>query len=422
MDLSDSNEPAAETAYNEIGGKIFGRHFFAAFYLSYSCQNSTGFSDISCFYGYEFEAANEDSTSEISRLRVELEKMKASNERVTEKLRRVEEELSIEKAISSSLREKRESAKGSSQEDSSLLEEVKKDEGQLRFYTGLPTYSLFLTIFSLCKPGIEAVSGPSVNASKLSLEEQLLLTLMRLRLHLKEADLSYRFHISVSSVSRYINKWVDVMYVRLQPVFMIWPKREDVQESMPLSFRLKYPNCMAVIDCFETFVQRHTDVLDRASTYSSYKHHNTVKFLIAICPTGAITFISQAYGGHDTDPDIVQSSKFLDNILPGDVILADRGFLIQEWIKEIGASVVMPAFKGRRERLTQIEVYNSKEVSNVRIHVERVIGQLKRTFSILQGPFTILELRSGSDSIAFVDKIAMVCCCLINACSGVISR
>jgi hypothetical protein len=44
-----------------------------------------------------------------------------------------------------------------------------------------------------------------------------------------------------------------------------------------------------------TFVDRPTDLLARAQTFSSYKHHYTVKVLIGITPQGTICFVSEAW-------------------------------------------------------------------------------------------------------------------------------
>ena len=43
---------------------------------------------------------------------------------------------------------------------------------------------------------------------------------------------------------------------------------------------------MVVIDCFEIFLDRASNPLARAQTYSSYKHHNTVE-KSRCAPTGA---------------------------------------------------------------------------------------------------------------------------------------
>ena len=253
---------------------------------------------------------------------------------------------------------------------------------------------------------------------------------MRLRLNLNFEDLGYRFGIHQSTVTRYFSKWIDVMYVRLSTNFMVWPARDELRLTMPMFFRKHFRRCVVIIDCFEVTCQRFTDLLDRCSTYSNYKSRPTAKFLIGITPQGTISYISQAYGGRSSDVFITEDSKhiavvasdknIISNLLPGDQVLADRGFLIAEAVALMMAELVTPAFRGTRSQLTQFEVETSRRISNVRIHVERVIGQLKRTFTILEGTLTIDELRSDDDGLAFIDKIAFVCCCLLNANEGVV--
>lgn len=60
----------------------------------------------------------------------------------------------------------------------------------------------------------------------------------------------------------------------------------------------------------------------RSQTYSSYKHHNTIKLLVVTSPTGAITFISKAWGGRTSDKELTLNSGLLEKI-EGDVFLVD---------------------------------------------------------------------------------------------------
>ena len=86
------------------------------------------------------------------------------------------------------------------------------------------------------------------------------------------------------------------MSLRLQFLIM-WPEREQLRKTMPLVFQKNFGNNVAVItDCFEVFIDRPSSLIARAMTWSSCKHHNTIKFLIGITPQGVISFISKAWG------------------------------------------------------------------------------------------------------------------------------
>ena len=296
-----------------------------------------------------------------------------------------------------------------------VFNEMQEADVVTKFYTGFPTWSLFNTVFDLCKPVVKYHPRMA-----LPLMAQFAMTLMKLRLNLKNQDLAYRFHISQSCVSRYFNKWINVMYSRLPSVLLFWPQKSEIEISMPLSFRQKFKDCVSIIDGFEVFCNRHKNVLDRASTYSNYKSH-TVKFLISITPQGTINFISQAFGGRTSDIEIVKKSGYMKFIGSGDAVLADKGFTIEELFGLIGAKLITPSFMGKQDQLSQLQVETSRGISNVRIHIERVIGHLKKTFLILRGPISVDHMTSSdSESITLIDQIATVCCCLLNCLPGII--
>ena len=55
-----------------------------------------------------------------------------------------------------------------------------------------------------------------------------------------------------------------------------------------------------------------------------------MKYLIGILPQGTVSFISDGWGGLVSDKHLTEQSGILDKLIPGDVILAHRGFDIQE--------------------------------------------------------------------------------------------
>ena len=293
---------------------------------------------------------------------------------------------------------------------------IQGDDSLTMKYTGLPTWGVFLHLVLFLTP----FSPNHSSTSSLSIENEILLTLMRLKLSLFIDDLAIRFGTSAATVCRIFQKWIDIMFVKLK--FLIsWPSKEKLRSNMPPEFIATYPNCCCIIDCSEIFIEMPTNYTARAQTYSDYKKHNTVKFLIAVTPCGSISFVSNCWGGRVSDKQLTQESSFLNYLDPGDVVLADRGFTVAEDIAIHGARLEIPPFTRGKDQLSQREVELAKQLSQVRIHVERVIGLLKNKYTILKGPLPVNLLKhKGDKEFANIDKLLIVCCALCNLHNGII--
>lgn len=166
-----------------------------------------------------------------------------------------------------------------------------------------------------------------------------------------------------------------------------------------------YQKTRVIIDCSEVFIKRQSNLLARNITYSNYKHHNTIKFLVGITPVGAISFLSKCWGGRVSDQELTISRGFLDLLEYDDQVpnnklrcenlhvtvqmtcihvknldvtccllrliqvMADRGFLIKEELLCRGASLVIPSFTKGKNQLRGKEVVMSRKIANLRIHV-----------------------------------------------------
>ena len=97
-----------------------------------------------------------------------------------------------------------------------------------------------------------------------------------------------------------------------------------------------------MIDCFEVFLERPSTLKTRAQTWSNYKHHNTIKFLIGILPQGVVTHISKGWGGRVSDQYNTNNCGFLEHLMLGDLILANKGFNVEESIGLYCAEVKIP--------------------------------------------------------------------------------
>ena len=65
----------------------------------------------------------------------------------------------------------------------------------------------------------------------------------------------------------------------------------------------------------------------KASTWSAYKHHQTLKVLVSIMPCGAFNFISEGWGGRGSDVVVTRESGFYDLLEYGDEVIADKGLI-----------------------------------------------------------------------------------------------
>ena len=142
------------------------------------------------------------------------------------------------------------------------------------------------------------------------------------------------------------------------------PSVKQVCGTLPHSFKKYYPNTYAIIDGSEIFLETPSDLFMQSSTWSQYKHHNTVKFLVACTPNGSVSYLSPLYVGSISDVELTRVCGFLTKLedKPGIAIMADRGFTVKDMLKELNIELNMPPFMEGRKQLPAKEVQEGRQI------------------------------------------------------------
>ena len=197
---------------------------------------------------------------------------------------------------------------------------------------------------------------------KLTIFQEFVMVLMKLRLGLFNRDLDYRFNISSSVVSEIFRTWIRFLRSELQLLIQLPPK-DVIKLHMPSLFKEFYPRTTIIIDCTEIEMERPSALNNQSACYSSYKSRTTMKNLVGITPSGATVFVSELYPGSISDKEITVKSGLLNHLQQGDEVMADKGFLIQDELASVGAVLTMPAFLKGRKQFSKEEAAKNKKVA-----------------------------------------------------------
>ena len=246
-------------------------------------------------------------------------------------------------------------------------------------------------------------SGPS---RRFTAKEELFITLLRLRRGFSLQTIAYLYGVSSSLISEIFITWTQFMFLHFKCMKnAMFPTRDLLQSSLPKVFK-SFKNVRCSVDCTEFFCQTPRDYGQQGNVYSSYKHHTTMKALIAVTPKGAACFVSDLFEGSVSDVDIFERCGIIKHIEPGDVLLVDKGFTVQDQLLSRQATIKIPAFLGKRDNLTKEEEMTTRRIAKARIHVERYNDRLKK--------FGLLSKTIPLSLSPVASQMVYVACCLVN--------
>ncbi|KAJ8671957.1 hypothetical protein QAD02_003216 [Eretmocerus hayati] len=237
---------------------------------------------------------------------------------------------------------------------------------------------------------------------------------MEIRLNDNCTRLGDQFDLLGSQIGRIFNKSVKVLAHLLKNLVYPVPM-SSVKKNLPIPSRANFNGVYVIIDVFEIEIEKPSNPLYQALTWSDYKKCNTIKYIIGITPDGTIIYISQGYGGRISDVLVFEICGIMDILPENSGVMADRSFKQMDAILNTkGCKLIRPPSVSNSTKPSKQDVLLTKRIASLRIHVERVIRRVRE--------YKILEPHAGLDVtlIHNLDNIVTVVPGLINLQSPVI--
>lgn len=192
---------------------------------------------------------------------------------------------------------------------------------------------------------------------------QFFLTLIILRLHKQFYEVSLFFKINVKQVSNIFITWLKFMKLQWSEINH-WPSKDLVNFYTPTDFRKKFPGTRCIVDGTEIPIPRPSIPRAQQSTFSTYKNKPTAKALICASPVGLTSYISPTYGGSTSDRQIIERSDLMEMCDPGDSIMADKGFDVQDIFAPYRVKINIPTFFKNKNQFSGQTVIKDKKISS----------------------------------------------------------
>lgn len=156
------------------------------------------------------------------------------------------------------------------------------NDENMKFQTGIPTVAAFNALYKIIERKIFRASywnGPKPK-SGLTFKDEITLTLTKLLLELLNRDLTHKFNISESEISKLFTTWIKLL-TNIFGTLVFNPPKEVVREHLPPCFQnSKYSQVMHNI---EVFLEKKTKVSGSRTSVNRITRHCGVYDFIEPC-------------------------------------------------------------------------------------------------------------------------------------------
>lgn len=243
--------------------------------------------------------------------------------------------------------------------------------------------------------------------------KDIFITLQKCRFNDSFEMLSTSFDLEASAIREIFRRTVCKMAPEMKRLILS-PCQDEIRQRIPSPFRARYGRVVSIISFLEIGIEKPKSSVQQSVTWSGDKECNTIKYLVSYTPDGLINFVSNGYGGHSSDLDIVKDCGYLNTIKNGMSVMvnADSSGDFNHFsplIKKVGCKLVkVPSIATINKFSSKKEERLNKSTAAVRSHVGRVIERLQE-FHILQAHACI-----ENEHLDILDDIVVIACAIVN--------
>jgi hypothetical protein len=212
---------------------------------------------------------------------------------------------------------------------------------------------------------------------------QLLLTVIWLRLYPIHEVLAYLFGVSDTTVGRAIGRVLPLLEASGQDTMRMPDPGRKRRRSLD-ALLAETPDLVVVIDTFEQPIQRPQERKVADTYYSGKKKRHTLKSQVAVDEeTGQIVDVPESALGPAADIKVLEESGLLERLPEGVGAIGDLAYVGIEKLHPSGLGAA-PRKKPRGKERPAEDVEYNRAFSKRRIVVEHTIGRMRRYQSITQ--------------------------------------
>ena len=157
-----------------------------------------------------------------------------------------------------------------------------------------------------------------------------------------------------------------------------------------------------IIDSTEFYIEKPGRNSSQRSTFSSYKSRNTFKLLISVSPIPHILFPTYTVEIF-SDKELTEECGFVKQLNGGDVIMADKGFNVQDLFALKHVRLLAPPIMAKGKVSSKTTTMTSR-IATARANVELMIR--KSTCLVNLNPIIVNE--DDANAVQMIVKVIVV--------------